>query len=358
MNGDPYRLLAQRLDALPNGFPPSEDGIELRILAHLFTPEEAGLAAQLRLGPETSEQIARRLGTDPRALRDQLKSMARRGLIAAERLEDGIGFRLLPFVVGIYEMQAAWLDAEFARLFEDYYKKAFRGVLDVPPSVHRVIPVGESVRVDMFIQPYESVSAILDGARAWGVTDCICRKQKALIGEACQHPVDMCMVLSHKPGAFDQAQTVRALSREQAQDTLRRAAQAGLVHSVTNSQDDLEYICNCCTCSCGVLRGIAELGIANAVARSAFRNQVDEALCTGCGLCVDTCQFGALSLENVVQVDEGHCLGCGVCVPACPDGALELVRRPAEQIEAPPLSGREWLERRAASRGMDLGIIL
>ena len=38
-----YKRLAERLDALPNGFPPTEDGAELRLLAHLFTPEEAGL---------------------------------------------------------------------------------------------------------------------------------------------------------------------------------------------------------------------------------------------------------------------------------------------------------------------------
>lgn len=129
MNTDPYRLLAGRLDNLPNGFPPTKDGTELRLLAYLFTPEEASLAAQLRLGAETSEKIERRLGADPRAMRDQLKSMARRGLIAAERLEDGIGFRLMPFVVGIYEMQIDRIDAELAQLFEDYYKQAFQRCL-------------------------------------------------------------------------------------------------------------------------------------------------------------------------------------------------------------------------------------
>ena len=47
-NNDPYKLLAERLDALPNGFPPTDDGTELRLLALIFTPEEAALAAQLR----------------------------------------------------------------------------------------------------------------------------------------------------------------------------------------------------------------------------------------------------------------------------------------------------------------------
>jgi Fe-S-cluster-containing hydrogenase component 2 len=290
--------------------------------------------------------------------------MARRGLIRADRVEAGFGYALLPFVVGIYEMQVDRLDAEFARLFEDYYQQAFGHALAFKPAVHRVIPVGESVRLDMQIHPYESVAEILDAAKAWGVLDCICRKQKALIGEPCEHPVDVCMILSTKPGAFDQSPVVKALTREQAQDTLRRAARAGLVHSVSNhkgldgDQSSFEYICNCCTCSCGVLRGIAEMGISNAVARSAFINQVDEASCSGCEVCLAACQFEALTVDEVAHVSELRCVGCGVCVSTCPDGALVLVRRPQEQQEIPPANYQEWLEQRASSRGLDLEVVL
>ena len=359
MISDSYKRLAERLDSLPNGFPPTEDGIELRLLGLLFTPEEAELASQLRLSRETPEQIAARLGGDPAALRDQLKSMARRGLIGATRLEAGIGYGLIPFVVGIYEYQVSRLDAELARVFEEYYQRAFGQVLGVQPSVHRVIPVRESVRMDMEVWPYESAADILAGAQAWGVLDCICRKQKALIGEPCEHPLDVCMALSQKPGAFDQSPVVRALTLEQAQDTLRRAAAAGLVHSVSNSQSGIGYICNCCTCSCGILRGMAELGIANVVARSPFVNQVDEALCYGCELCLDACQFDALALEDgKVIVSQVRCVGCGVCVPACPDGALGLVRRPAAEVPAIPVDEIAWLQERAHGRGLDLSAVM
>jgi len=358
MDLTPYQLLAQRLDDLPNGFPPTPDGAELRLLAKLFTPEEAALAVQLRLTRETPEQIAGRTGADPKAVREVLKSMARRGLIAAGKVDGGLGYGLMPFVVGIYEMQIERMDANLARLFEDYYHKAFGKVLNVEPSVHRVIPVGESVRMDMEIHPYESVAAILDGAQAWGVLDCICRVQKALVGDACQHPVDVCMMLSRRPGAFDQNDTVRALTRQQAAETLRRAAEAGLVHSVSNNQRGIWYICNCCTCSCGVLRGIAELGIANAVARSAFVNQVEVDLCIGCEACLESCQFGALSLEITVQVNAQRCVGCGVCVPACLEGALGLARRPEAEIKSVPEDEGEWLHARAAARGVDIRKVL
>jgi electron transport complex protein RnfB len=148
------------------------------------------------------------------------------------------------------------------------------------------------------------------------------------------------------------------LSREEAMATLRRAAEAGLVHSVSNNQQGLWYICNCCACSCGILRGMADLGMANVVVRSAFVNRVDEALCIGCGLCVERCQFDALSLEDVARVKENRCVGCGVCVLACPEGALSLVRRSAEEILPPPVTEADWRAERAAARGLSLDAVL
>ena len=227
MDKAPYQRLAERLNELPHGFPPTGDGIELRLLANLFTPEEATVAAQLRLTLETVDQIAECVGVDRTPLRKQLKGMARRGLITAGRLQGGMGYGLLPFVVGIYEMQVGTIDAELARLFERYYREAFGQALADEPSVHRVIPVGESVRVDTEVHPYESAAQIISNAKAWGVVDCICRKQKALIGDPCEHPLDVCMVMSQTPGAFDSSSNVQALTREQAMTTLRRAAEAG-----------------------------------------------------------------------------------------------------------------------------------
>jgi electron transport complex protein RnfB len=358
MDVNPYQLLAQRLDQLPNGFPATEEGLELKLLARLFTPEEALLASRLRLTVESPNQIAERWGERAEVLRPMLKSMAKRGLITAGPVDGGLGFGLMPFVVGIYEMQIGRIDAELAGLFEAYYQKAFGRLLSTQPQVHRVIPVRESIRVDMEIQPYESVLDILDRGQSWGVIDCICRVQKALIGEACSHPVDVCMVLSERPGAFDRSSQIRVLTRQGAVETLARAAKAGLVHSVSNNQRGTWYICNCCTCSCGILRGMAELGIANVVARSEFVNQAGEALCSGCGDCVEYCQFGALSVNDFVQVDAQRCVGCGVCVSACLEGALGLVRRPESEIKPPPLDEAAWMRERAAQRGLDIDLVL
>ncbi len=353
-----YRHLAARLNELPNGFLPAPDGAELRLLAYLFTPEEAALAAQLRLTLETPAEIAARIGGDPQSLRKRLKSMVTRGLITAGRAPTGgLGYGLLPFVVGIYEMQADRLDAELARLFEDYYQQTYRQAVPQRPLAHRVIPVKQSLRQNLEFHPFESAADIILRAKAWGVTDCICRKQQALLGHGCDHPLDVCMIFSDVPGFFDQRQGVRALTQDEALATLQRAADAGLVHSTSNTQEGLWYLCNCCTCACGFLRSVSELGTANVVARSAFVCEVDADLCAGCRDCEAVCSFNALTVENIAQVDALRCAGCGVCTSACSQDALRLVRRSDAEVLLPPQTEKDWRHLRAEARGIDLKVV-
>ncbi len=358
MSAESFKRLAERLDQLPNGFPKTEDGSELRLLAKIFSAEEAELAARLRLTLETPGELGDRIGEDQKVLTKRLKTMARKGLISWGKTDQGPGYGLMPFVVGIYEMQIGRMDEELAVLFEEYYRKGFANSLQVEPQVHRVIPIGESVRTRLEIKPYESASQLVHDAHAWGVIDCICRTQKALIGDPCEHPVDVCLVMSNRSGAFDHNPVIEALTEAEALATLRRAANAGLVHSVSNNQRGLSYICNCCTCSCGILRGMADMGIANVVAKSSFVNQVDEELCISCGDCVESCQFDALSLNGTIAINKQRCVGCGVCALNCPESALGLVARPDGEVLVPPESETDWRERRAEARRMDLNDLI
>jgi heterodisulfide reductase subunit A-like polyferredoxin len=98
--------------------------------------------------------------------------------------------------------------------------------------------------------------------------------------------------------------------------------------------------------------------MANVIARSAFVSQADDDLCGACGVCVERCQFDALALGMTVRVDRARCVGCGLCVPVCPEGALALVRRPAEEVLPPPVTGDDWLAARAAARGLELARVL
>jgi ferredoxin len=358
MQEDIYRRLAQRLDAIPNGFPATTSGIELRLLAKMFTPEEAVLASAMRLTCEPADDIAARAGTVPDSTHRRLREMARKGLIRAKREGKHLTFGLIPFVVGIYEEQLPRMDAELAALFEEYLQETRGGsITQDAPAIHRVIPVEEAIPFDLEIFPYERASEMLESAKAWGVRDCICRVQQRLIGHGCDHPVESCLVFAPVEGAFDGNETTRALTKEEALRILHETEEAGLVHTTGNYRDGHFYICNCCACCCGVLRGVVEFSLPSAVAHSAFHAAVDAETCAGCGACVERCQFGALAVpENTCIVDAVRCVGCGLCAVACTTGALRLERQPASD----PLPGNlvEWMVQRAIKRGIRMEDVL
>jgi ferredoxin len=347
---DVFKLLAKRLDSFPQGYPETETGKELEILAYLFTPDEAKLAANLTLEYQSLDHISQLAGySKPEAIK-LVKSMASKGLVHLTRGDKGVEVMLFPFVVGFYENQVSRMDETFAQLFEDYFHQAFHSLLSIAPQFHRVIPIRESIDTTIEILPEEDIISLLNQKKAWAVLDCICRKQQALLDHPCQHPVRVCLAMSDIPGAFDQSDTLEALDLQSAVAVLDKAARAGLVHTVSNQKRDISYVCSCCTCSCGLLRGIAEAGIANVVARSSFVVEVNEDLCIGCGACAEVCQFHAITMTDMAEISQSNCFGCGVCVRTCPEEAIFLVSRNPEDVLKIPETEFDWLRQRGAAR--------
>jgi ferredoxin len=343
MSRETYQKLAAKLDALPNRFPATESGVEIRLLQKIFTSQEAALAAEMFYEKEPAAVIAERAGVPSKNARKVLKDMVRKRVILFSRGEKGLIFGLMPFVVGFYEELLPRMDQEIAELFEDYFQETKGGITGKGLSVHRVIPVQESIDFELEVYPFEQASALIDNAKAWGVRDCICRVQKRLINDPCQHPVENCLVFAPIEGAFDNSEVDRVISKAEAIKILHEAEDAGLVHTTGNYRDQNSYICNCCTCSCGILRSVSEFNNSSAISQSDFYAQVDEDLCLVCGDCLERCQFKALELtDTLCQVDLANCVGCGLCVTICPEDALLLVRRPEGDMPLPPEDIRHW----------------
>ena len=64
---------------------------------------------------------------------------------------------------------------------------------------------------------------------------------------------------------------------------------------------------------------------------------VNQAKCTGCGVCTKVCAYHAVSLSEETgkaQVDTGLCKGCGACVAGCRSDAITIKNLGNEQIMA------------------------
>jgi len=359
MSQDIYTRLAKRLDTIPNGFPKTKSGVELKLLAKMFTAGEAELACVMRLTPEAPEAIAQRAGRDLTSTKSLLMTMFGEGLIRGNAAEGGLRFGLMPFVVGIYEFQLGRIDAEEARLVEEYGETIAKEIMSVEPALHLVIPVEKSIPFEVQVFPYEQASQLLENSKSFGVRKCICRVQKSLIGKPCTHSTETCLVFAPVEGAFRMAPDIRVITKEEAFRILRESEEEGLVHSSANVREGHMYICNCCSCCCAFMQGIRRFGIENAFAKSDFFAEVNPELCTGCESCTGRCQFGALAVtDGVSRVDRRRCAGCGLCVIACPSQALRLVRKLEGERHIPPKDQKEWMVRRSKNRGVPINELL
>jgi len=344
-----YERLAKALDKLPNGFPQTPSRVEIQILKKIFPVDEASLASQLGGSMETVEVIARRVGVSEEEASEKLKSMLKRGLLWSSERKGKLRFRLAPFIIGIYEAQLESLDHELAHLVEKYmHDGGAAGIMKPQPALHRVIPAQKAVKSE-WILPYDDVKAVLLASKSFNVRDCICRVQQDFIGRKCNFPLKICLNFA----SYERPARAGDISKDEALALLDKAEEIGLVHTVSNVMKGFGYVCNCCGCCCGILRGITDWGIENSVVYANYYSAINPDECLGCGTCIDRCQVHAISEKNgVTVVDLKRCIGCGLCVTGCPNGAAKLQRKPKDQIVDPPIDFKTWEQQRLHNRGL------
>jgi Pyruvate/2-oxoacid:ferredoxin oxidoreductase delta subunit len=316
----------------------------------MVSPEEAALASIMTATQEPVVRIAERAGLGVHEAGQMLKTLARREFVWVSSTPGARGFRLAPFVVGSYEAHMrSRPDAEFAQFIEEYFSAAGWALgMGSGPALQRVVPARAAVKSE-WVLPYDDVRALLLGAKSFVIGDCVCRVQQDLLDHRqCDFPVKACMWFSNAATDRDGAGT-----QAEALEFLDEIEKIGLVHTVANVAEGVGYVCNCCGCCCGLLRGINEWGIDHSVAQANYYAEISQDSCTACAVCLDRCQVGAISESyGVYAVDRSRCIGCGLCVTGCTSDAAVLRPKPPEEMLVPPPNFAAWESARLLERGL------
>jgi Na+-translocating ferredoxin:NAD+ oxidoreductase subunit B len=356
MEEEAYLKLARVLDTLPNGFPATESGVELKLLKKIFTPDQADLFCDMRLSFETAEQVAKRTGRPLEGLQERLRAMGKAGQLFAIDLGGTWIFKMMPWAFGIYEFQNERIDKDFAELNEEFAPVYGKQFFSKSPQLMQVLPIEKEIVVQQEALPYERVSTLIERNQSFLANDCVCKKEQGLLGNPCDRPMQVCLAMAPVPGIFDKAKQGRVLSKDEAYTLLKETEELGLVHLTANQQGGNIYICNCCSCCCGVLGAINKLGIpASKVINSHYYAEIDPEKCLSCGICAEKrCQVKAIEEgEDAYKIDSEKCIGCGLCISTCSGEAIELIHKDREKIVTPPESEQDWFEERGRERGVD-----
>ena len=343
---DIYRHLQKHLDQFPIGYPATTTGIELKVLKHLFTEKEAIIATKLSWSYDPLENIYLRV-KDVEISSEQLElilnDMVNKGTIKY-KIENGKKlYANIPLVVGMFEYQVNKLTKEFLEDFEEYLMTSFGAEL-VGTKIFqfRTIPIEQGIKHDQYIANYNEIKQVIENIEEpIGVTNCLCRQGKELIGDPCKKTSlkETCFYFGKTGQLFINEGWARAISKEEALQILKKAEIDGLVLQSENTINP-EFLCSCCGCCCEILARLKFIPRPSRIITSNYYAEIDNDLCVGCGTCVDRCHLNSIKLvDNIAKINLKRCIGCGVCVPTCTEQAIQLKKKEDEII--PPQNPEE-----------------
>lgn len=229
----------------------------------------------------------------------------------------------------------------FLKLLHTAYKVvSFPGLRNLTPWLDpeknsmTYLPINQSIIAEEKILLPDVVHGFIDQSDHHVVLNkCGCR-----FGNKCEHHTEDVGCLFMGQSALDMPKGIsRQVSKEEAHAHVDKAISAGLVPMtgkvrVDNDlflipdQKKLLSVCFCCHCCCMMT-----------FFRHAPGKQLDHVMtpveglmievtddCVGCGTCIQTCGFEAITIENGKAVHSDICRKCGRCERTCPNNAVKI----------------------------------
>jgi ferredoxin len=360
MGADVYVRLGERMNRFEGRYPLVD--AYMKVLQVMCTEEEADFASKFPEKALTLDALSKMYGKDPSVLIPLLDTMAWKGLLYTETSEKGDRtYSLNPILPGameyyilrrldkpdeikaymeLYNNMHVEAKVFLDKLMEEDPEKA-KTFLPTEP-IFRTVPVNEALPDKKSVHAYEDILKMIDKHSSFSAMLCTCKEG---IGPNTTGPCKVQNIPRHHCLMFGKGADyaieqkigdARRITKEECLEILESCNKAGLVQNVNNFVDDLQFICNCCSCCCGIVQSAKLFGPAQAgiVETTNFFPVVDQDLCTGCGECAEKCPVAAISLkDDTANINRDQCLGCGFCATVCPVGSIALERVSDKKLE-------------------------
>lgn len=331
-----YKNLVERYNKFPQGAPESEALFE--ILKVLFTEEEASLVSLLPIKPFNVKMAAKIWKKSEEEAFEILETLASKAMLLDMNDQHEQKYVVPPPMIGFFEFTLMRTGGHFdqkllSELFHEYLENEedfMRALLGLKTPVGRVLVNEETVSNDdmAYVLDYEKATEIIKNADSVGVSRCYCRHKAEHLGEACDAPQEVCLSINGLSHSLSKHDYARYITKEEALEILELSYEHNLIQFAENVQDDVGFICNCCSCCCMALKGAKKMGVPQAISSSNFVATMNDK-CVSCKQCIKVCPVECFTLDenNKVVFDDTLCLGCGVCTRVCKLDALEMVKR-------------------------------
>jgi len=248
--------------------------------------------------------------------------MAHHKLTGGNLMEAGrLQIPLTSFYIGIEPSVIRLLD-KTTRFFVKVKGRPVLAILS--RLLGRLLPTGEVITYEQATDFIDAISVLENTEITVG--PCIC--QKALGKRNGTYVKDLFVLYGAE--AFRRADDDhRDLTPEEAKALLHDLHEEGLVPSFfacMHSKGWAYVLCHCEKEICFPMR--AHLAAGGVFSPGTDIVTLDKDKCTGCGICVDSCHFGANSMVNGTSaVSLVKCYGCGLCTSSCTGEARTMIKR-------------------------------
>ena len=288
-------------------------------------------------------------GITESVFQESLTRLIPRGLLDKFQKDGQWGYERAPVIVVLEMAVREREDSQFRAITAAVMNDLIEGAAEVIPTrtpYYRVLPVentiqsqpvttriqvNEDISIPNQVLPLDVISEMMKNVGRIAVSNCYCRSAKQVLGDPCEHPLETCFYFDELAQMKLQTDYAREIDYQEAMEILYECEAQGLVHNVSNCEGKIQTLCNCCECSCAVLKAWTR-GMRNTTSPSRYLIRLDPERCTLEKDCLAACPVEALQVVNEqLLIDEEICLGCGLCIPSCEKSALFLEIR-----EVPP----------------------